>query len=123
MLLFYELASRQQLNRAKTSLYFSSNTAREVHEDIKARFGAQVIKPHEKYLGLLSLVGRNKKNMFKENLLSKLGKEILIKAVAQAIPIYSISCFKILDALCEEMISLIRNFWWGQKNEERKWLG
>ena len=123
MLLFYELASRQQLNRAKTSLYFSSNTAREVQEDIKARFGAQVIKQHEKYLGLLSLVGRNKKNMFKENLLSKLGKEILIKAVAQVIPTYSISCFKILDVLCEEMTSLIRNFWWGQKNEERKWLG
>ena len=46
MLLFYELALRQQLNRAKTSLYFSSNTAREVQEDIKARFGAQVIKQH-----------------------------------------------------------------------------
>lgn len=120
MLLFYELALRQQLNRAKTSLYFSSNTAREVQEDIKARFGAQVIKQHEKYLGLLSLVVRNKKNMFKEKLLSKFGKEILIKAVAQAIPTYSISCFKILDALCEEMTSLIRNFWWGQKNEERK---
>ena len=58
--------------------------------------------------------------MFKEKLLSKFGKEILIKAVAQAIPTYSISCFKILDALCEEMTSLIRNFWWGQKNEERK---
>ena len=120
----YELASRQQLNRAKTSLYFSSNTAREVQEEIKARFGAQVIKQHEKYLGLPSLVGRNKKNTFKEikeklarklagwkeKRLFKAGKEILIKAVAQAIPTYSMSCFKILDALCEEMTSLIRNF-------------
>ncbi|XP_075653885.1 uncharacterized protein LOC142624235 [Castanea sativa] len=92
----YELASRQQLNRAKTSLYFSSNIAREVQEEIKSRFGAQVIKQHEKYLGLPLLVGKNKKNTFreikeklarklvgwKEKLLSKAGKEILIKAVA-----------------------------------------
>ena len=40
----YKEASGQQLNRAKTSLYFSSNTAREDQKEIKARFGAQVIK-------------------------------------------------------------------------------
>ena len=89
----YEEATGQQLNRAKTLLYFSSNTARENQEEIKARFGAQVIKQHEKNLGLPSLVGRNKKNSFKEKLakklagwrekqLSKAGKEILIKVVA-----------------------------------------
>lgn len=57
---------------------------------IKSKFGAQVIKQHEKYLGLPSLVGRNKKNTFKEikdklakklagwkeKFLSKVGKEI-----------------------------------------------
>ena len=44
----------------------------------------------------------------------------MIEAVAQAIPTYSMSCFKILDSLCEELTSLMRNFWWGQKNDERK---
>lgn len=130
----YELASGQQLNRAKTSLFFSSNTTHEVQEEIKSKFGAQVIKQHKKYLGLPSLVGKNRKNSFKEikdklarklagwkeKLLSKAGKEILIKAVAQAIPTYSMSCFKIPDSLCEEMTSLMRNFWWGQKKYERK---
>lgn len=43
---------------------------------------------------------------------------MLIKAVAQAIPIYAMNCFKILDSLCDEMTSLIRNFWWGQCKEE-----
>ena len=130
----YEGVSGQQLNRAKTLLYFSSNTAKEVREEIKAIFEAQVIKQHEKYLGLPSLVGNNKKNSFKEikeklakrlvgwkeKLLSKAGKETLIKAVAQAIQTYAMSCFKIPDSLCEEMTSLIRNFWCGQQKDERK---
>ena len=95
----YEEASGQQLNRAKTSLFFSQNTRDEVNEEIKTRFGAQIIRQYEKYLGLPLLIGRNKRNSFnnikeklakklaswKEKLLSKAGKEELIKAVAQAI--------------------------------------
>ena len=57
-------------------------------------------------------------------MLSKAGKEVLIKAMAQAIPTYSMSFFKIPDFLCDELTSMIRNFWWGQKQDERKmaWL-
>ena len=109
-----------------------------IQEEIKVKFGAQVIKQHEKYLGLLSLVGRSKRNTFndikeklkknlagwKEKLLSKAGKEVLIKAVAQAIPTYIMSCFKVPDSLCEELTGMIWNFWWGQKQDEKKmaWL-
>ena len=50
---------------------------------------------------------------WKEKLLSKAGKEVLIKVVAQAIPTYTMSCFKIPDSLCDEMTNLVRNFWWG----------
>ena len=92
----YEKASGQQLNRTKTSLFFSSNTPEEVKEEIKNRVRAQVIQQHEKFLGLPSLAGRNKWNSYKEikerlgkklagwkeKLLSKVGKEVLIKAVA-----------------------------------------
>lgn len=99
-------------------MFFSCNTTKEVQDGIKQ---------HEKYLGLPSLVGRNKKNTFKEvkdklakklagwkeKLLSKVGKEILIKAVAQTIPTYTMSCFKVPDSLCDEMTSLITNLWWG----------
>ena len=62
----YEKASSQQLNQAKTSLFFSSNTLGDMREEIKNRFGAQVIRQHEKYLGLPSLVGRRKRNTFSE---------------------------------------------------------
>ena len=120
----YKKASAQQLNRAKTSFFFSSNVPTTIKEEIQKRFGVQVIKQHEKYLGLPSLVGRNKRNSFndikeklgkklagwKEKMLSKAGREVLIKAVAQAIPTYTMSCFKIPDSLYDDLTSMIRNF-------------
>ena len=86
-----------------------------------------MIRQHEKYLGLPSLVGRSKRNTFndlkeklgnklsswKEKLLSSASKEILIKLVAQAIPTYTISYFKLPDALCDELAGMVRRFWWG----------
>ena len=120
----YEKALGQQLNRAKISLFFSQNTRDEVKEEIKIRFGAQIIHQHEKYRGLPSLVCRNKRNSFndikeklakklagwKEKLFCKAVKEVLIKAVAQAIPTYFMSCFKIPDSFCDELNSMVRNF-------------
>ena len=66
-------------------------------------------------------MGRNKRSTFsaikdkvgkklegwKQKILSKVGKEILIKAVAQAILTYTVSCFKLPDALCEDLTSMI----------------
>ncbi|KAK9984588.1 hypothetical protein SO802_034113 [Lithocarpus litseifolius] len=134
----YEQASGQQLNRAKTSLFFSGKTPKEIQDEIKRRFGAQVLKQHEKYLGLPSLVGRNKRSTFndikeklgrklsgwKEKMLSKAGKEVLIKDVALAIPTYTMSCFKLLDSLYEELTTMVRKFWWRQRKDENKipWL-
>ena len=96
------------------------------------------MKQHETYLGLPLLVGRSKKNTFralkerldnklsgwKEKLLSQAGKEILIKAMAQAIPAYTMSVFKLPDTLCDEMTSMVHSFWWGQTNGRNKmaWL-
>ena len=60
----YEHASGQKMNREKTSLFFSRNTSQDLQEEIKQRFGAEVIQQHETYLGLPSLAGRSKKNTF-----------------------------------------------------------
>ena len=114
----YEKASGQQLNQAKSSLYFSRNTPKEIQEEIRRRFGAQVIKQHEKYLGLPSLVGKNKRGTFndikekigkklakwKEKMLSKAGKEVLIKAMALDIPTYTMS-------LCGPILPYVQTVW------------
>ena len=44
----------------------------------------------------------------RKNCFLRQGKEILIKVVAQAIPTYTISCFKLPDTLCEELMSIDR---------------
>ncbi len=56
--------------------------------------------------------------------MSQAGREVLIKAVIQAIPTYAMSCFKFPAGLCEELSSMATGFWWGRKNGERKihWL-
>ena len=57
----YEEASGKKLNRDKTTLFFSKNTDSKVQESIKDLLGVPKIKQYEKYLGLPSFVGRNKK--------------------------------------------------------------
>lgn len=62
--------------------------------------------------------GRRSRDGWK--LLSYAGKEVLIKAVAQAIPVYSMACFRLPRGVCENITSIIRQFWWGSKRGRRK---
>jgi hypothetical protein len=61
---------------------------------------------------------------WKLKFLSHAGKEILLKAVIQAIPTYCMSVFLLPKGLCSEIDVLIRNFWWGHKAKEKQihWL-
>lgn len=86
-----------------------------------------------KYLGMPTHVGRDRTTMFKvlqdkiwatlnnwsSKLLSKAGKEVLIKAVAQAIPTYMMSCFKIPKSLLQKINAMISRFWWGKMGGKR----
>jgi hypothetical protein len=55
---------------------------------------------------------------------SIVGKEILIKAVAQAIPTYAMSCFNLTKSFCEDLSSIVIRYWWGQQDKTNKihWL-
>lgn len=81
-------------------MFFSGNTKVEEVSTIKGIFNLYVVSRHKRYLRLPSIVGRNKISFFndvKVRVLNKIsnwqnkfflsgGKEVLIKAVAQAIP-------------------------------------
>ena len=62
----------------------------------------------------------NKVKGWMEKLLSSAGKEVLIKSVAQAIPVYSMACFRLPRGLCDNINAFIRQFWWGSKQGRRK---
>ena len=92
----YEEASGQAINKQKTTIFFSKNTTPSVKEEIQNLFGAQVMTNCEKYLGLPMVRGKSKVNTFKdlqeqitkrvirwkEKIISKAGREVLIKMVA-----------------------------------------
>jgi hypothetical protein len=61
---------------------------------------------------------------WKEKSISQAGKEVLIKAVVQAIPNYVMSCYKLPDGCCDEIENMIARFWWGSQEGNRKihWL-
>ena len=57
---------------------------------------------------------------WKERLLSQGEREVLIKVVLQAMPTFTMACFKLLKSLCKDIESLIKKFWWGYEGEVRK---
>jgi hypothetical protein len=130
----YEAVSGQQINRDKTTLFFSKSTPVPKQTKLLQLLGVPAVREYEKYLGLPFFVGRSRRESFtqikeriwqrlqgwKQKLLSQAGREILIKAVVQAIPAFSMSCFKLPVSLCQDIEVLIRKFWWGYRGSQRK---
>ena len=134
LLQLYEQASGQKLNREKTTVFFSKGITEERRMELEEFLGVNEIREYEKYLGLPDVVGRTKKESlnyirervwnklqgWKERLLSKAGKKVLLKAVVQAIPTFAMSCFKLPKGLIQDINRLIRKLWWGQQGDQRK---
>lgn len=57
---------------------------------------------------------------WKEKKLSFEGRGVLIRAVAQAIPVYVMSCFLLPKSLCDNIERAVCNFWWGGSETTRK---
>lgn len=130
----YHQAFGQLLNSHKSVMSFSPNT----HDDIRGSFGRILAIPicecHEKYLGLLAYSGRSKNELFStikeriwrllhnwhEKLFSIGGKEVLLKVVIQSIPTYVMSCFRLPLGFCNQLESMMANFWWGMNKEGNK---
>lgn len=128
------MASGQRINHDKSSIFFSRGCPQIVRDSVKNTLNVHNESLSERYLGMPTDVGHSKNGTFRylrdrvwekvrgwmEKLLSAAGKEVLIKSVAQAIPVYSMACFRLPRGLCESVTSLIRQFWWGSKQGKRK---
>ena len=77
------------------SIFFSKSTTPDMRTEIREDLGIPKIVQYEKYLELPSLM-------------------------VQAIPTYTMCCFKLPLGLCHEIEKLIRGFWWGQWGDRRK---
>ena len=56
---------------------------------------------------------------WKEKLLNPAGKEVLIKAVIQAIPTYAMSILKFPKTFCDSICARIAKFWWANSGKDR----
>jgi hypothetical protein len=115
ILSIFNRASGQQVNRGKSSIYFTPCCS----DVTKEAFS-------EKYLGLPTAVGRITDEVFEyitdsargqmngwdERFLSYPDKEVLIKLVAQAKSTYSMSVFDLSQGSCKKLVSMMARFWW-----------
>jgi hypothetical protein len=127
-------ASGQRINYEKSSIFFSKKCSNNLKEAVKEKIHVSNEALTERYLGLPTDVGRSKGGAFKylkdqvwkrvqgwmEQSLSAGGKEVLIKAVVQAVPTYSMGCFRLPRGLYQAINAMIRKFWWGSKEGKRK---
>ncbi|XP_048426139.1 uncharacterized protein LOC125470719 [Pyrus x bretschneideri] len=105
----YVEALGQVINREKSSLYFGARCSQIQRKAIIRCTNITGKEELGKYLGIKADFGSSKKAVFEgvrevlegringwaEQFLSPAGKEVLIKAVAMALPYYVMSCFKL----------------------------
>lgn len=130
----YEEATGQKTNFEKSVCMVNNNIPKEEASAISKDMGIKLSESIGQYLGLPANSSRNKKGMFsrlrervwkvlqgwKSNMFSLGGKKVLIKSIAQAIPIYTMSCFKLPKSLCEEINRTCAWFWWGSSEQSKK---
>lgn len=88
---------------------------------------------HGVYLGLPTFSLRSKRLQFNSKIgwprelinggfkqFLESGREVLIKAVLEAIPTYAMFCFRIPTSICNDIERMSTNFWWGMKSDGNK---
>ncbi|CAO2192714.1 unnamed protein product [Urochloa humidicola] len=124
----------QLINFDKCSIMFNEKQEEERIASVKHQLNVHRVSFEAKYLGLPTPEGRMKADRFQaiterlmqrcnaweEKFLSSAAKEVLIKSVAQAIPVYVMGVFKLSGQLHESLTRCIRRFWWGEKEGRRR---
>ncbi|XP_019150689.1 PREDICTED: uncharacterized protein LOC109147522 [Ipomoea nil] len=133
---WYSGASGQLVNFDKSNIMFSGNIGEHVSTHVARVFGVRRTEDFGKYLGLPLFLGRNKTallwyieqrvrdraNMWQKKLLSRAGKEVLLKSVAQAMPIFAMSVFLLPNGVCDSIEKIMNRYWWANGGPGRKGL-
>ncbi|CAN6724078.1 unnamed protein product [Malus baccata var. baccata] len=129
----YARGSGQEINLSKSSIFFGTSTSKRIKKRIGNTLGIMHKDGFGKYLGLQADFGLSKKAVFaeirdkmearlagwSEQFLSQAGKEVLIKAVAMALPNFAMSCFKLPIGVCRDMEKAVRSYWWRGYSQKR----
>ncbi|GKV08912.1 hypothetical protein SLEP1_g20481 [Rubroshorea leprosula] len=123
---------------SKSSVIFSSNVPQRTQDAISQILCMSASSQPGRYLGLPAFVGRNRTAVFsslkskvwhkvgewREQPLSRAGREVLIKSVLQALPTYVMSLFLLPQSLCTDLERIMNRYWWGGGMDEHKihWL-
>ncbi|XP_031107562.1 uncharacterized protein LOC116012214 [Ipomoea triloba] len=138
-LVTYERLSGQSVNFSKSCIIFSRNTGEVQRDAVASVFNVSQAGNIGKYLGLPMGIGRNKKEVFSfieaklnhrlggwhKKVLSRAGKEVLLKSVAQALPTYTMSIYYLPVTLCERIERSMNKFWWasnGNRGGGIRWM-
>ncbi|XP_016177831.1 uncharacterized protein LOC107620131 [Arachis ipaensis] len=129
----YTETSGQRINTEKSGLIFGRHVPIQSKVNTEEITGMASWEDPERYLGLPARWGRSKNKAlewieekildkmqgWKEKLLNQAGKEVLIKAVIQAIPIYAMNVIKFPISFCKRIEAATARFWWSNNEKER----
>lgn len=134
----YEAVTGQVINPAKSSIIFGKRVLEEDKRRVKQILGIEAEGGEGKYLSLPEIMNGSKVKLFsylKERMSKKIsgwhartlsqgGKEVLIKAVASAIPVLPMSVYRLPKTVITCLNSAMANFWWDNVEFKRKihWL-
>lgn len=130
----YEVSSGQMISFAKSAITFGKNVSDEVKVKIKGITGIVNEGGTGKYMGLPECFSGSKVEMLQyihEKMTSRFhswygfflstgGKEVLLKSVAIAMPVFAMSVFKLPKTTCKNLTSAMANFWWNAQEGQKK---
>jgi len=123
----------------ENSITFGAKVDKDTKQWIKNRSGIQIEGGTGKYLGLPENLSGSKQvllGFIKEKLQSRLtgwyaktlsqgGKEVLLKSIAMALSVYTMTCFRLSKGLLTKLIGVMTDFWWNSMESSKKihWIG
>ena len=134
ILKMYEESSGQMISLAKSSITFGAKIELSRKVKVKEILGIEAEGGTSKYLGLPECFSGSKVEMlqyFQEKmksrfhgwygrLLSAGGKDILLKTVAMAMPVFAMLVFKLPKTTCKNLTSAMSKFWWDVQEGKSK---